>query len=164
MKARPADWIAGIAGIVVLVSTVLDWYFVGPASGGHSQNAWQAFSVVDVLIALVGIGGIVTLIAQGTSRSPAVAVAPAVVTTALSGLVLLVVVYRLINQPGDNDVVGVEPGAYLGLLALLGTFVGAGRSQRDESPRAARATVPVEEMPLPAVGSDSAPGAETAPS
>jgi hypothetical protein len=150
MKARPADWIAGIGGILLLVSMVLDWY---GTDIGLSVNAWQAFSITDLLIFLAGIGGIATLVAQGTSSRPAPAVAVAVVSTAFSFLVLLLVVYRLINQPGDNDLVGIEPGAFVGLASLLAVFLGSGGSQRDEHPRASPATVPVQEMPVPPVGS-----------
>lgn len=154
MKARPADWVAGIGGIALLVSMVLDWYAIGPDDGGLAQsfNAWQSFAITDVLVFIAAVGGIATLVAQGTSRRPAPAVATAVAATAFAGLVLLLVVYRLINQPGDNSLVGIEPGAWLGLAALLAVFLGCGGSQRDESPRAAPASVPVQEMPVPSPG------------
>ena len=56
--------IAGIGGVVLLASLFLEWISgvtitVGAASLSTSGNAWDVFSGMDILMALVGLGAIV---------------------------------------------------------------------------------------------------------
>lgn len=146
MKARPGEILAGVCGALLLVALFFDWYDAGDVV---TVTAWQAFTFTDIVLAAAGIGGLAVLYTQATSRNPAVPVAVTVAVTALSVLAWLMVVYRLLNQPGPNDVVGLEPGAYLGLLLTAGLFYGCGKAMRDESARAATRPIPVQEMPVP---------------
>ena len=164
MKPRPGDLIAGISGVLLFVSLFFDWY----GSNGATVTAWQAFDVLDVLVALAGLGGLAVLLTQATVRRPAIPVAVTVVATAIAALAFLGILYRLLNQPGPNDLVDVEPGLYLGLLLTALMFYGCGKSMRDESPRAADGPIAVEDLPTPpAVAAEPSPGAapgETTPS
>ncbi len=54
------------------------------------------------------------------------------ITTVLGGLATLFVAYRILNQPGQNDVVQVKIGAWLGLLFCAGITVGGYLAMRDE--------------------------------
>jgi hypothetical protein len=58
-----------------------------------------------------------------------------VITTTLALAGTLLLLYRILNQPGPNDLISVEAGAYVGLLASLGVFLGAWLSLSDERPR-----------------------------
>ncbi len=56
--------IAGIGGVVLLISLFLEWISgvtitVGAASLSTSGNAWDVFSGMDILMALVGLAAIV---------------------------------------------------------------------------------------------------------
>ncbi len=113
---RPGELLAAAAGVLLLGALLLDWY---AAAGAASLNAWQAFDVLDVVLALVGLAGLALVVLNAVRESPALPVAAEALTTVLALLAALVVVYRLLDQPGPNDVVGVEPGAYLGLAATL---------------------------------------------
>ena len=64
-RVRTGDLVAGVAGAVLLASLFLNWYSVTPeimvgATDRQfgSVSAWTAFSVVDVLLALVALLGI----------------------------------------------------------------------------------------------------------
>jgi hypothetical protein len=48
------------------------------------------------------------------------------------GIMTLIVLYRLINQPGPNDLVTVKFWAYVGLLLTAGVAVGAFLAMREE--------------------------------
>lgn len=131
-RLRVGEMLAGLGGLALLVSTFLPWY-AGPAE----LSAWEAFSVVDVLLALTALTGIAVAVLAARVRAPALPVATAVVLVALSAFMLALAVYRLLNQPGPNDAVDVRPGAYVGLACLFLVAVGAWRSVADE-----RATEP----------------------
>ena len=59
--------------------------------------------------------------------------------------------YRILNQPGPNEAIGVSTGAWVGLVACAGVFFGAWLSLSDERPRPADPVPPVpERRPTPA--------------
>jgi len=132
-RVRTGEVVAGVAGVLLLVSTFLNWYTVAGRDDG--LTAWAAFGVVDLLVALVALLGIALAVSQVVGRGPALPVALGVITTTLALAGTLLVLYRILNQPGPNDLIGVEPGAYVGLLATLGVFLGAWLSLSDERPR-----------------------------
>ncbi len=165
-RLRPGELLAAVGGALLLVSLVLDWYAVraGPAPGRPSggslgRNAWEAFGILDVVLALAALGGIALVILNLVQRSPTLPVAAEVLATALALLALLAVVYRLIDKPGS--VAGVEPGAYIGALATAVVFYGGFRALRDESPRGTPLPE-VEVRPAPAAQSGVAQAADDA--
>ena len=58
------------------------------------------------------------------AATPALPVAASVITTTLGALATLLVLYRILNQPGPNDFIEVKLGAFLGFLAVLAIAVG----------------------------------------
>ena len=157
-RVRAGELVAGAAGVVLLASMFLNWYSVTNeilfgASDGQTRDvsAWGAFSVVDVLLALVALLGIALALSEVIGRGPALPVAIGVITTTLALAGTLLLVYRILNQPGPNDLISVELGAYLGLLASLGVFLGAWLSLSDERPRPSDPPPPEpERRPTPA--------------
>ena len=140
-RLRDGEWIAGAGAVALLVALFLGWY--------SGASAWQAFSVLDVVLALVALLALALVIAQATRESPSVPVALSVLTAVAGVLATLFVLYRILNQPGPNDAVEVEAGAWLGLAAAALVAVGGARSMRVEAiPGAARP--PIEDLPAPA--------------
>ncbi len=148
-RVRTGEIVAGVAGVVLLLSLFLEWYTVrGRAEG---LTAWSAFSFVDLLVCLVALLGIALAVSQVVGRGPALPVAIGVITTTLALAATLLVLYRIVNQPGPNDAIGVGAGAWVGLAACLGVFLGAWLSLSDERPRPADPVPPVpERRPTPA--------------
>src|SRR5215207_2413443 len=95
------ELVGAISGLGLLVVSFLPWY----SELDVDVTAWQAFGVVDLLMAAAAI------------------VALSVGVVALGGLALLLIAYRLINPPGDGDL-NREIGAWLGLLASAGITIG----------------------------------------
>jgi len=147
-RLRPGELLAAAGGVVLLVSLFLDWYGLRGRSAGVS--AWQAFAVADVLLALVALLAIALAVAQLTLRGPALPVGLGVVTSAVSIAGVLVVVFRLIDQPGANDLIELRAGAWIGLAAALAAAAGAWMAMGDDRPRPADpAPVTVERRAAP---------------
>jgi len=148
-RVRPGEIVAGVAGLALLIVLFLDWYTVPGLAEGLS--AWGAFSVVDVLLAIVALLGIALLVSQVVGRGPSLPVALEVITTTLALAAALLVLYRILNQPGPNDAIGVAAGAWLGAASCLALFLGGWLALSDERPRPADPPPPEpERRPTPA--------------
>jgi heme A synthase len=148
-RVRAGELVAGGAGVVLLAAMFLSWYSI--RGRDDSLTAWSAFSVVDILLAVVALLGIALAVSEVVGRGPTLPVALGVITTTLALAGTLLLAYRIVNQPGPNDLISVEAGAYVGLLASLGVFLGAWLSLSDERPRPADPLPPEpQRRPTPA--------------
>jgi hypothetical protein len=158
-RLRDGEWIAGAGGVALLAAMFLHWYGLdlGPVQDavadfvdvGAEATAWQAFDVLDIVLALLALVPFGLVLTQATRRSPSVPVAFSVLTALAGALAALLILYRIVNQPGPNDVVEVQAGAWLGLVASLVIAGGGWRSMRVE-PMPGAPLPPVEDLPLPA--------------
>ena len=146
-RVRAGELIAGAGAVAMLVVMFLPWY----EAGGRDLTAWQAFGIVDVLLAVVAALALAFLASQVLGPGPALPVALGVIAAVPTLLAVLLVAYRILNQPGPNDTVEVRFGAWLGLLATAVTFYGIWRSMSDERARPADPPAPEpERRPTPA--------------
>ena len=149
---RPGDALAALGGVLLVVSLFLPWYSVklpsGAPAAGRDLTGWQAFSVIDILLALAGLVGIGLAVTVVTRRTPAVPVAFAVVGSVIGVLAVLLVLVRILDQPGPNQFLDVAVGAWIALAGALGLTAGAWRSISDERNRGVR-PAPVELRPTP---------------
>jgi drug/metabolite transporter (DMT)-like permease len=139
-RLRDGDWIAGAGGLALLAAMFLSWF--------SGASAWRAFSVLDVVLALLALVPLALVVLQATRASPSLPVALSVLTTVAGALAALLILYRIVNQPGPNDAVEVEPGAWIALAAAVATTAGGWRSMRDEAIPGARMP-PIEDLPAP---------------
>jgi hypothetical protein len=146
-RLRDGDAIAGAGGLALILSLFLDWYGLGARALGAS--AWEAFSVLDVVLVLLTLVPLGLVATQATRDSPSVPVAFSVFATVAGMLAALLILYRIVNQPGPNDVVTVELGAWVGLAASVAIAAGGWRSMRVETMPGVPLP-PVEDLPAPA--------------
>jgi len=139
-RLRDGEWLAGAGGAALLAALFLDWY--------GDQTAWQAFALIDVLLALLALVPLALVAAQATRRSPAVPVALSVVTPLAGALAAALIAFRIVDPPGADDAFAAHGGAWLGLAAALLVVAGGCRSIRVERIPGAPA-VPVEALPAP---------------
>jgi hypothetical protein len=168
-RLRLGEWMAAFGAVALIGFTRVNWYFDatrqeisdGLVRTGDYLTAWEAFAVVDLLLGLLIVAGIAVAALCATRRSPALPVAAAILTTALGIVVTVLVIYRLLNQPGPNDAVEVLTGAWLGLAATVAVTAGAWivlgdeRTDASEPPHVPARPAPPETAE---VGSDVARG------
>jgi hypothetical protein len=141
---KPGDWLAGLGGLVLIVSLFLAWYTVS----GHNLTGWQSFSVIDVLLCLAGLLGVALAVATAVRRTPAVPVALGVLTGPIGALATLLVLIRIVDPPGPNEFISLCAGAWIALAGALAMTAGAWWSLGDERNRGVPG-VPVEARPAP---------------
>jgi hypothetical protein len=142
---RRAEPIAGLGGVMLLVSLFLRWYggagfppgivealppgisIYGPAD----ITAWQAFTVIDILLALIAVTAILVPVLSVVTRGPAKAIGIAVIASAVGWIGVALVLFRLIDMPTD-DMRPLFP-AWLGLAGAVIAWVGSWLSMRDDS-------------------------------
>jgi hypothetical protein len=104
-----------LSGVGLLVVSFLPWY----SAGGENVTAWQAFSVIDIVIAVAAFFAIVVGVVVLGRISVSYPIAGSAVATGFGALALVLIAYRLIDPPGGGDV-DREIGAWLGLIAAAG--------------------------------------------
>ena len=143
----------GGSGLLLLVALFLPWYeigsgrVVGPADvlDAHA-SAWDAFTILDVLLAVGALAAIAVVVVTAVQKTPALPLTMESLVTLLAFLLLLLVVFRLADPPDVSflessaapaarervDELDRAVGAWLGLVATLGIVAGGLLAMRDE--------------------------------
>ncbi len=123
------EMIAGVAGLLLFLFMFISWYGIDGFDGGF--NAWESFGFIDILLFLVAALAIAQAVLRATGKMPTGLPVPPATIVAIAGAVAVVLIlFRLIFTPGDEDVFGVEIditrkiGIFLGLLAAAGVAFG----------------------------------------
>jgi hypothetical protein len=95
------------------------WYSPGT---GSALNAWESFSIVDVVVALVALGAVVIAAVSLAGVSVSLPVAGSAVTSTLSLIAIVLLIWRLIDPPGSG--LDRDAGIWLGVLLSVGIFAG----------------------------------------
>jgi hypothetical protein len=136
-----------LAGVALLAIMFLPWY--GSDGSDATVNAWQAFTVTDVIFALAALMAIAHFVVTATQRTAAVPQALAGLLLLVAGIATLFALFRLVNLPGAHGVTR-EIGAWLGALACVALTASTWRSLLDERfPKAMRPNVEVEVLSAP---------------
>ncbi len=136
-RLRRGEWLVLAASVALLVVTFLPWYGgdlppANPPLADVTATAWQAHTIVDVVLALLALLGLALAGLTAVRRAPAAPVGAAVVTTATALLLLPVLVLRILFPPGPNELIEPRHGAILGLLCVVGIAAGAWLTMADE--------------------------------
>ena len=166
-RLHAADWVAFVAALALLFASAADWYSTkvgdqarqfeksAPTRGEEAEladdaaataenaerNAWQADGGIDRVI----IAGLLATAALTVYAAFMRAAGRGLGTTAIAGLAAaltaLLVIYRVIQQPGFDDVTTVKSGApialaVLGVIAFASAMSLRGEEAREEAARA----------------------------
>ena len=146
-RLRAGELIAAAGGLALLLVMFLDWY----EAAGVGLSAWVVFTITDVVLALAGVTAVMLAVVTAARRSPALPVAGSVITATIGVVATLLVLYRIINQPGPNEFIEAKFPAFLGFLCVLAIAAGGWLSMRDEEWPDAPMPTDVRPAP-PAVG------------
>jgi hypothetical protein len=147
-RLRAGEWIAGAAGLVLLVSLFLSWY--------DGRTGWESLGILDVILALVALDALAIPVVTAAYRVPALPLAHQSLTALIAAVAVLLVLGRVLNIPDWAS--GREGGLWLGLVATLGVLAGSLIAMRDE-----RRTPPGEHTDLTGVPVAGPPEIETLP-
>lgn len=140
-KLTTGDMIAGVGGVVLLISLFLPWYGVSVDVAGFSASesgsGWEALGFIDILLFLISVAVIAIVAAKAAGALPAELPAP-VVLLGLGALAVLLVLYRIIDIPVDGDVpdqvdLSRKVGIFIALIASGAVSYGGWRTNT-ESP------------------------------
>jgi hypothetical protein len=177
-RLNTGELIAGIAGVVLLVDLWFDWYGVQVSAAGGllkgfsigvSATAWEAFSVIDIILFLVALIAIGIAVLKATNRLPEMAVPASTILTIAGGVALLLILYRTIDTPVDtHGVSGIDVsrkfGLWLGLLSAAALTYGGWRAMQEEGAsfgdlsagaRSGGTAAAEPTTPMPATGADT---------
>lgn len=130
-RLRVGEWITALAGVALLVSLFLPWYGArSPERATTESSGFEALAVLDVVLALVAAAAVALLVITATQRLPAVPLGFNVFLVLAALLALLLVVWRVLDLPGDAG--SREWGLWLGLAGALGILVGGMVALRDD--------------------------------
>lgn len=144
-RVRVWEWLTGAAGVVLLVSLFLPWYSLG----GRHVTGWQAFTVIDVILALFALAAIALPIVTAVQRTAAVpqAMASSIVWLLLAAAVLAVI--RLLDAPASN--MSRDAGVWIAAISAIAALLFDMKSMRDmRFPTSMRPRLDIETIPTPA--------------
>lgn len=102
----------------------------------QEKNLWQMHGAIDRLILIVllatALSAALAAVMRVAARRYAGSFTPSAAAALLAGLGALLVLYRLVQQPGDDQVTVVKAGPWLALAALGLIGVGASLAWRAE--------------------------------
>jgi len=123
------EMIAGVAGVLLFLFMFIGWYGIDGFDGSFS--AWESFGFIDILLFLVAVLAIAQAVLRATGKMPTGLPAPPATIVAIAGvLAVVLILFRLVFTPGDEEVFGDEIdvtrkiGIFLGLLAAGGIAFG----------------------------------------
>jgi hypothetical protein len=147
-KLRTGELVAAVGGVVLLVAMfAVDWYEIsgfgglieqfGEAAGVETGvKAWdgQGFlgTIANLVILAAALSAIVLAILTATSRNVALPVAASAITAGLGIAAVVMVLGRMVFQPGPNEVVDLRFGILLALIGAAVIAYGGWRSMQEE--------------------------------
>jgi hypothetical protein len=138
-KVTPGHWLAGIAGALLLLSMLVNWYefkieaFAGLSGSGNAFDSPGFLGgIADLIIiacAITAIGNLIVVASDSQVRLPMAGTA----LTALAGATATVLVFgRMIFQPGANQYISLKFGIYFAFLMAVLIAVGGYLGMQEE--------------------------------
>jgi hypothetical protein len=135
---RTGERIAVAAAALLFFDLFLNWYGynLGEAFGvgdtlgvTTSASGWESFQYTDIVLFLI-VSTTLGLLLLGSNRP--LPVPRSAIVAGIGALATLLILWRLVNQPGPDGLIDVRFGAYLGLLLAAGIAFGGWRTMQEE--------------------------------
>jgi uncharacterized membrane protein YhaH (DUF805 family) len=145
-RLSTGEKISAVSAVLLFIFMFFDWFgakvegvpgFSGSVEAGGS--AWDALDVIPIFLMLAIVVALAVAVIRLTDADVEPPVSMNAIVAALGGLAVLLILYRIIDPPGDGDAlagVGVDItlklGIFLGLLAAAGIAYGGYSAMREE--------------------------------
>jgi hypothetical protein len=145
-KLRRGELIAAAGGLLLLITLFfVDWYSAGASvtlpigttvSVSGNFGAWDGEGflgfIANLVILAAAVSAVGLAILTATSRTIALPVAASALTTALGIAAVVMVLMRMVFQPGPNELIDLKFGILLALVAALIVTYGGWESMKEE--------------------------------
>jgi hypothetical protein len=143
-RLRTGELIAAVSAVALFIIMFLPWFEVGGVAGealdqaqdlgfagevDTSANAWESFDFIDLVLLVTIVVAVGLAVAAMAARTVALPVAASALTAGLGILSTLLILYRIIDPPGEAD---RKFWVFLGLIAAAGIAYGAWRAMQEE--------------------------------
>ena len=158
-RLTTADMIAGVGGIVLLISLFLPWYGVSVDVAGfsasESASGWEVLSLIDILLFLCAVVAIAVVAARAAGALPP-EVPAGVVLLGVGALALLLCLFRIIDIPAPGDVpdevdLSRKVGVFIALLSSAAIAYAGWRANAERPGGPGTATAEPATPPPPTV-------------
>jgi hypothetical protein len=136
-RLTTGDIVAGVGGIVLLISLFLPWYGVSVDIAGFSVSGsgWEALGFIDILLFLISVAAIAVVAARAAGALPVDIPAP-VILLGLGAFALLLVLFRIIDIPVDGNVpdevdLSRKVGIFIALIGAAAVAYGGWRTNTE---------------------------------
>jgi uncharacterized membrane protein YhaH (DUF805 family) len=145
-RLSTGEKVSAVSAVLLFIFMFFDWFgakvegvpgFSGSIEAGGS--AWDALDVIPIFLMLAIVAAIAVAVIRLTDADVEPPVSMNAIVAVLGGLAVLLILYRIVNPPGDGDAlagVGVDItlklGIFLGLLAAAGIAYGGYSAMREE--------------------------------
>ncbi|MGH2951927.1 MAG: hypothetical protein ACRDKX_07790 [Solirubrobacterales bacterium] len=141
-RLRTGELIAGVAAVALFIIMFLPWFGFDVGGGEVAEdlgiavpevsadfNAWESFDFIDLVLLLTIIVAVGLAVATAMAQTVSLPVAASALTAGLGILSTILVLYRIINPPGEAD---REFWVFVGLIAAGAIAYGGWRSMQEE--------------------------------
>jgi hypothetical protein len=117
------DWLTGVAGLVLVVSLLLEWYYANQ----EYETAASTLGLLGKLLFLVGFAAMAAPFVATLRPSRGRAQSYSMIMVVIGSLATLYIAIRLADPPEINTLeqepVTLEPAAWVGLASAVGIIV-----------------------------------------
>jgi hypothetical protein len=141
-KLSTGEKISAASAILLFIFMFFDWFgakvegFTGALEAGGS--AWDALDVIPIFLMIAIIAAIGVAVVRLTDADLEPAVSLNTIVAALGALAVILILYRIVNPPGDDSIAGVsiditlKIGIFLSLASAIGIAYGGYSAMREE--------------------------------
>jgi hypothetical protein len=146
-RLSTGEKLAAVSALLLFVFMFFDWFGVevsgvpgfGGEVSGAGGSAWDALDVIPIFLMLAIVAAIGVAVIRLTDADLELPISLNAIVAALGGLAVLLILYRIIDQPGGGgDFSGVEVdvtlkvGIFLAFAAAVGIAYGGYRAMQEE--------------------------------
>jgi hypothetical protein len=128
LRVGSGQFLAAVSGAILIGSLFLDWYGARFAGQSEAFDAWQAFSLISVLLYAAGAVGLLYGLWHLFDRGLPSRFVPAVAMSLVGLCAACLTIFRLIVmpnlEPGLAAQVSPQVGIFIGLVASVGLLAG----------------------------------------